>query len=260
VQSLIVKVWPAADKVPQHEGVLIDLDAVQDGQKFTAKTNDLATVRVQEITNGGKGYQWELPVVHEWKCAKVMDENLGGFNTGYKQWLYKATATTDCIENVIIKRAKWAMDEGKSAQITVQVIIAGTGDNAAKCQGGKMEGDKCVCPADTKLDDKTGNCVTTAVADMTMKIDAAMMNYRIGLSVGQKITLTEESADGKFAWAMPDEVINPKPTADDCVSVVSSKMDNTVRSVFLEAKKAECTFTLNRGPTTPDAAVVTQPK
>jgi hypothetical protein len=82
-------VWPL--RAPTHEGTLVVLDTLNwaETQVFTVAADELITVRLTETEIG---FGWEHPT-YQWKCAEVINDNLGTFTTGYKQWLIKAGNT-----------------------------------------------------------------------------------------------------------------------------------------------------------------------
>ena len=195
VQSLAVKVFPETS-APPVEGILVNIDGDISDWTFNGKTGEMVTVRASE-TQSAHGFQWTLPIEHEWKCVTLVDDNFGDFNVGYRQFLFEITSKVNCEEKFTIKRAQWAIDAGMPAEQEISIVIEGTGE------------------------------VTTPVTDRTMVVESSVMNYRIGMMQGEKITLTEESASGEFQWEWPTEILAPTTatattTEESCVSVVNS--------------------------------------
>jgi hypothetical protein len=102
-------------RTPTHEGILLELDTLDwtVPQVLDVAANDLITVRLTETEIG---WGWARPT-YEWKCAEVINENLGQFTTGYHQWLIKAGNTSeDCQDIVPLTRSS-----GEEVTITVNV-------------------------------------------------------------------------------------------------------------------------------------------
>lgn len=113
--------------------------------KLSVNGNEEFTVRVSEKMTDTKavGFTWETPVKTAWECVTFENTNLGDFQTGYNQWLFKTLEKdVECTEDVELTKK----DGSGVDKFTFVVKRAKCPD--ATCEAGKIQNldvDSCEC-------------------------------------------------------------------------------------------------------------------
>lgn len=83
---------------------MLDALAFDPAVKETVTIAAEAFITVRVIETQPQPFKWESPV-QEWQCVEVISENYGNFETGFKQWVFKALMSElDCEEDVELTR------------------------------------------------------------------------------------------------------------------------------------------------------------
>jgi hypothetical protein len=108
-------VWP--EKEAPVNGTLVALDTLDFSQLqlVDLKANAYLTVRLVETATSD--FAWKKPD-YAFKCVDLVSENYGNFNTGVKQWLFKAkNSDKNCVDDVTLTREA----DNSTVVISVQV-------------------------------------------------------------------------------------------------------------------------------------------
>jgi hypothetical protein len=145
VQSIEFVVYPDSNMVPPVDGELLDLDAVTAWPKsLSLQAGGYLTVRLSEF-NSANGFAWEMPQ-HNFTCLDIVDENFGGFQTGFKQILFKAKTglTAACTEDVPMARPSWwASGTSQTEFVIVTVAVGGSTGNCTDTAKPHWDGNAC---------------------------------------------------------------------------------------------------------------------
>jgi hypothetical protein len=72
------------------------------------------------------------------------------------------------------------------------------------------------------------------------------MKYRIPFNMGDQVTLKETSSSGTFLWSLPNVEAD-----NTCITLAGSEVSTTERTFTVQAKIAECRFSIMRSAADP---------